>query len=33
MNPPDYLKDGDVMVLKGDNLGEQNLKVVKENND
>ena len=33
MNPPDYLKDGDVMVLKVDNLGEQNLKVVKENND
>ena len=30
MNPPDYLKDGDEMILKVDNLGEQKLKVVKE---
>ena len=30
MTPPDYLKDGDVMILKVDNLGEQKLKVVKE---
>ena len=30
MTPPDYLKDGDEMILKVDNLGEQNLKVVKE---
>ena len=30
MTPPDYLKDGDEMVLKVDNLGEQKLKVVKE---
>ena len=30
MSPPDYLKDGDEMILKVDNLGEQKLKVVKE---
>ena len=30
MNPPNYLKNGDVMILKVDNLGEQRLKVVKE---
>ena len=30
MNPPNYLKSGDVMILKVDNLGEQRLKVVKE---
>ena len=30
MIPPDYLKDGDEMILKVDNLGEQKLKVVKE---
>ena len=30
MNPPNYLKGGDVMILKVDNLGEQKLKVVKE---
>ena len=30
MTPPDYLKDGDEMVLRVDNLGEQKLKVVKE---
>ena len=30
MNPPDYLKDGDEMILKVDNLGEQKLKVIKE---
>ena len=30
MNPPDYLKDGDEMILKVDNLGKQKLKVVKE---
>ena len=30
MNPPDYLKDGDEMILKVDSLGEQKLKVVKE---
>ena len=30
MTPPDYLKDGDEMILKVDNLGEQKLKVVKE---
>ena len=30
MKPPDYLKDGDEMILKVDNLGEQKLKVVKE---
>ena len=30
MTPPDYLKDGDEMILKVDKLGEQKLKVVKE---
>ena len=30
MHPPNYLKNGDVMILKVDNLGEQKLKVVKE---
>ena len=30
MNPPDYLKDGDEMILRVDNLGEQKLKVTKE---
>ena len=30
MIPPSYLKDGDEMVLKVDNLGEQKLKVIKE---
>ncbi|MDC3087652.1 fumarylacetoacetate hydrolase family protein [Candidatus Pelagibacter sp.] len=30
MSPPNYLKSGDVMNLKVDNLGEQRLKVVKE---
>ena len=30
MNPPEYLKNGDEMILKVDNLGEQRLKVVKE---
>ena len=30
MTPPDYLKDGDEMILKVDNLGEQKLKVIKE---
>ena len=30
MTPLDYLKDGDEMILKVDNLGEQKLKVVKE---
>ena len=30
MSPPNYLKGGDVMILKVDNLGEQRLKVVKE---
>ena len=30
MHPPNYLKNGDVMILKVDNLGEQRLKVVKE---
>ena len=30
MTPPDYLKDGDEMILKVDNLGEQKLKLVKE---
>ena len=30
MSPPDYLKDGDEMILKVDNLGEQKLKVTKE---
>jgi len=30
MTPPDYLKDGDEMILKVDKLGTQNLKVIKE---
>ena len=30
MNPPNFLKDGDEMILKVDNLGDQKLKVVKE---
>ena len=30
MNPPNYLKDGDEMILKVDNLGEQKLRVIKE---
>ena len=30
MIPPSYLKDGDEMILKVDNLGEQKLKVIKE---
>ena len=30
MSPPDYLKNGDEMILKVDNLGEQKLKVVKK---
>ena len=30
MSPPDYLKDGDEMILKVDNLGKQKLKVIKE---
>ena len=30
MKPPKYLKDGDEMILKVDNLGEQKLKVIKE---
>ena len=30
MSPPEYLKNGDEMILKVDNLGEQKLKVVKE---
>ena len=30
MNPPDYLKEGDEMVLKVDNLGEQKSKVILE---
>ena len=30
MNPPNYLKDGDEMILKVDNLGEQKLRVTKE---
>ena len=30
MIPPSYLKDGDEMVLKIDNLGEQKLQVIKE---
>ena len=30
MKPPEYLKDGDEMILKVDNLGEQKLKVIKE---
>ena len=30
MNPPDYLKDTDEMILKVDNLGKQKLRVIKE---
>ena len=30
MTPPDYLEDGDEMILRVDNLGEQKLKVIKE---
>ena len=30
MSPPDYLKDRDEMILKVDNLGKQELKVIKE---
>ena len=30
MSPPDYLKDGDQMILKVDNLGEQKLNLIKE---
>ena len=30
MTPPDYLKEGDVMKLNVDNLGQQRLKVIKE---
>ena len=30
MSPPQFLKDGDEMHLKVDNLGEQKLKVIKE---
>ena len=30
MKPPNYLKNGDEMILKVDNLGEQKLKVIKE---
>mgnify|MGYP001412123170 FL=1 len=30
MSPPDYLKDGDEMILKVDSLGKQKLKVIKE---
>ena len=30
MKPPKYLKDGDAMILKVDNLGDQKLKVIKE---
>ena len=30
MNPPQFLQDGDEMVLKVDYLGEQKLKVIKE---
>ena len=30
MNPPDYLKDGDEMILRVDKLGEQKSKIVKE---
>ena len=30
MSPPDYLKDNDEMILKVDNLGKQELKVIKE---
>ena len=30
MNPPDYLKDGDEMILRVDKLGKQKSKIVKE---
>ena len=30
MSPPDYLKDGDEMILRVDNLGEQKLNLIKE---
>ena len=30
MSPPNYLKDGDEMILKVDYLGEQKLNVIKE---
>ena len=30
MNPPQFLKDGDQMFLKVENLGEQNSKIIKE---
>ena len=30
MSPPDYLKDGDEMILEVDSLGKQKLKVIKE---
>ena len=30
MSPPDYLKDGDEMILKVDNLGQQRSKIIKE---
>ena len=30
MNPPQFLKDGDEMLLKVDNLGEQKSKIIKE---
>ena len=30
MNPPQFLKEGDEMFLKVDNLGEQKIKVIKE---
>ena len=31
MKPPQFLKDGDEMILKVDNLGEQKTQVIKEN--
>ena len=30
MNPPQFLKEGDEMFLKVDNLGEQRIRVIKE---
>ena len=30
MDPPDYLKDGDEMILRVDKLGAQKSKIVKE---
>ena len=30
MNPPDYLKEGDEMILRVDKLGAQKSKIVKE---